>query len=161
MQRLVMKIGVLSDTHLTRVTQDLERLVEAHFREVDLVIHAGDMVGLPVYRYLQHLPLEAVTGNMDEAALRDELPGKKTLTVGAVTIGLMHGWGSPVGLEERLRREFSGVDIIVYGHSHLPVNHRSGGILFFNPGSASGFRHEPTIGLLHLEDGIRGEIIKL
>ncbi|RPH84391.1 MAG: metallophosphoesterase, partial [Desulfobacteraceae bacterium] len=68
-----MKIGVLSDTHLTRVTPALEKIVEDHFRDIDLLIHAGDMVGLSVYRFLTALPLEAVQGNMDELPLREEL----------------------------------------------------------------------------------------
>ena len=60
-----MKIGVLSDTHLTEVTPALERIIGEYFQEVDLLIHAGDMVGLAVYRFLSAFPLEAVQGNMD------------------------------------------------------------------------------------------------
>ena len=78
-----MKIGVLSDTHLTRVTPALEKIVGEYFQDVDLLIHAGDMVGLSVYRFLTALPLEAVQGNMDEFPLREELPYKKTLPWGA------------------------------------------------------------------------------
>lgn len=156
-----MKIGVLSDTHLTGVTPALERIIEVYFRDVDLVIHAGDMVSLAVYRFLQRFPLEAVQGNMDDRALRDELPEKKILTLGNFKIGVMHGWGPPQGLEERLRREFTGINALVYGHSHLPARHWSGGVYFFNPGSASGYRHGPSIGTLHLADGISGEIIEL
>lgn len=156
-----MKIGVLSDTHLTRVTPALERILEEQVREVDLLIHAGDIVSLPVYRFLQQRPIEAVQGNMDELALRRELPEKKNLTLENFKIGLMHGWGSPMGLEERLKREFPGVDAIIYGHSHIPAHHWSDGIFFFNPGSVSGYRGKPSIGILHLDADIRGEIIEL
>jgi uncharacterized protein len=156
-----MKIGVLSDTHLTRVTPVLEGILDEIFADVDLVIHAGDMVSLAVYRFLQQRPLEAVQGNMDERPLREELPDKKILTLGNFRIGLMHGWGSPQGLEERLGREFSGIQALVYGHSHLPANHWNGGIFFFNPGSVSGSRSKPSVGLLHLEETLRGEIIEL
>jgi putative phosphoesterase len=156
-----MKIGVLSDTHLTEVTPAFEKIIGEYFQEVDLLIHAGDMVGLSVYRFLSAFPLEAVQGNMDEYALRGELPVKKTLTLGAFKIGLAHGWGSPLGLEERIRREFPEVDVIVYGHSHIPANHRKDGPLFFNPGSTSGYGRRPTIGFLHLAEGVTGEIIEL
>jgi uncharacterized protein len=155
-----MKIGVLSDTHLTRVTPALERILEETFRDADLLIHAGDMVSLAVYRFLQHRPIEAVQGNMDDPALREELPEKRILSLGNFRIGLMHGWGSPLGLEERLRREFSGVNAVIYGHSHLPANHWSEGILFFNPGSVSGYRGKPSVGILHLAADLRGEIIE-
>jgi putative phosphoesterase len=154
-----MKIGVLSDTHLTEVTPAFEKIIEEYFQEVDLLIHAGDMVGLAVYRFLSAFPLEAVQGNMDELPLREELPLKKTLTLGAFKIGLVHGWGSPLGLEERIHREFPEVNAIIYGHSHLPVNHWQNGQLFFNPGSTSGYGHRPTIGYLHLTSELTGEII--
>ena len=155
-----MKIGVLSDTHLTEVTPALERIIGEYFQEVDLLIHAGDMVGIAVYRFLSAFPLEAVQGNMDEFPLREELPVKKTLTLGAFKIGLVHGWGSPLGLEERIHREFREVNAIIYGHSHIPANHRKGDQLFFNPGSTSGYGRRPTIGYLNLNSQLTGEIIE-
>ncbi len=156
-----MKIGVLSDTHLTRVTPALEKIVAEYFQDVDLLIHAGDMVGLSVYRFLTAFPLEAVQGNMDEFSLRSELPYKKTLHLGGFRIGLMHGWGSALGLEERVRREFPEADAIVYGHSHIPANHWNSGQFLFNPGSASGAGRRPTVGLLQLASQLTGEIIEL
>jgi uncharacterized protein len=159
-----MKIGLLSDTHLTRVTPAFKELVKTYFQGVDLIFHAGDIVGLPMYEFLQSLAVEAVQGNMDEGPLRTILPTKKTLTVGRFKIGLIHGWGPPHGLEGRLRPEFKQIDCLVYGHSHNPANHLSEGILFFNPGSASGigFFGKPTIGFLHINDsGIKGEILEI
>ena len=159
-----MKIGVLSDTHLTRVTPELKRLFQTHFADVDLILHAGDMVDLPVYEFLHSLAVEAVQGNMDSGNLKAILPVKKTLTFGDYKIGLIHGWGPAGGLEDRLRPEFSGIDCLVYGHSHKPANHWSDGILFFNPGSASGIGvfGKPTIGFIHIDDsGLKGEIIEI
>jgi putative phosphoesterase len=155
-----MKIGVLSDTHLNQVTPALEKIMAECFRDIDLLIHAGDMVGLAVYRFLTALPLEAVQGNMDEFPLRKELPYKKTLHLGGFRIGLLHGWGSALGLEERVRREFPEADAIVYGHSHIPANHWSGGQFFFNPGSTFGSGRRPTVGLLQLGSQLTGEIIE-
>lgn len=159
-----MKIGVLSDTHLTRVTPAFKLLVKTYFTDVDLILHAGDMVGLTVHEFLQPLGVEAVRGNMDEGNLKTILPAKKTLTFGGVKIGLIHGWGSAQGLEGRIRSEFDHMDCLVYGHSHQPANHRSDGVLFFNPGSASGigFFGKPTIGFIHIDDsGIKGEILAI
>ena len=156
-----MKIGVLSDTHLTRVTPVLECILDQFFHDADLLIHAGDMVSLPVYRFLQQRPIEAVQGNMDEWALREELPEKKTLTLENFRVGIMHGWGAPRGLEERLLREFPDVNVLIYGHSHLAANHWSDGVLFFNPGSVSGYRGKPSVGILHVTADLRGEIIEL
>jgi putative phosphoesterase len=159
-----MKIGILSDTHLTRVTPELKRLFQTHFAEVDLILHAGDMVDLSVYEFLQSYKVEAVQGNMDAGNLKAVLPVKKTFTFSGFKIGLAHGWGPAGGLEDRLRPEFSDIDCLVYGHSHKPANHWSNGVLFFNPGSASGigFFGKPTIGFIHIDDaGLKGEIIEI
>ncbi|MBI4767868.1 MAG: metallophosphoesterase family protein [Deltaproteobacteria bacterium] len=159
-----MKIGVLSDTHLTRVTPTFKQLVKTYFKDVDLIFHAGDMVGLPVYEFLQSLAVEAVRGNMDEGNLKAILPDKKTLSCGGKKIGLIHGWGAAQGLEGRLVPEFDRIDCLVYGHSHNPANHWVDGVLHFNPGSASGigFFGKPTIGFLHINDSeIKGEILEL
>ena len=159
-----MKIGILSDTHLTRVTPEFKHLVKTHFADVDLILHAGDMVGLAVYDFLKSRPLEAVQGNMDQGELRGVLPVKKTLNLGRYKVGLMHGWGPGHGLEGRLLPEFGNIDCLVHGHSHQPTNHHTDGVLFFNPGSASGigFFGKPTIGFLHIDDsGITGEILEL
>jgi len=158
-----MKIGVISDTHLARVTPWLEQLMETYFKEVDLVLHAGDMVGLEVYQFLKAWKVEAVQGNMDGSSLRELLPRKKVLSLGAFRIGLIHGWGSARGLEGRLRPEFSGLDCLVYGHSHTAANHREEGLLFFNPGSAAeaGLRSRSSVGLIHLNDRLTGELIQL
>ncbi|MBA4393815.1 MAG: YfcE family phosphodiesterase [Desulfobacca sp.] len=158
-----MKIGVLSDTHLTRVTPELKKLLETYFKDVDLLLHAGDMVSLQVYEFLQEKKVEAVQGNMDDWNLKDLLPVKKTLSLGGHKIGLIHGWGPAGGLEGRLAPEFSDLDCLVYGHSHRPANHWSEGVLFFNPGSASGigFSRKPTIGILHIDSGLKGEILEI
>lgn len=158
-----MKIGILSDTHLNRVTPGLRKILAAHFKDVDLILHAGDMIGLPVYEFLQQREIEAVQGNMDEWNLKSILPAKKTLTLGGFQIGLIHGWGAAHGLEGRLRPEFSNIDCLVYGHSHKPANHWVDGLLFFNPGSASGigFFRKSTIGILHIDSDIKGEVVEI
>lgn len=159
-----MKIGVLSDTHLTRVTPELKRLFQTHFADVDLILHAGDMVDLPIYEFLKSYKVEAVQGNMDTGNLKAILPVKKTFTFGGFKIGLIHGWGPAGGLEDRLRPEFSDINCLVYGHSHKPANHWSDGVLFFNPGSASGigFFGKPTVGFIHIDNaGLKGEIIEI
>jgi len=79
-------------------------------------------------------------------------------------VGLIHGWGPAEGLEDRILSVFSDVDIIVYGHSHVPANHIREGILLFNPGTATGYSAtgEHSIGILRLEkEEARGEIIYL
>lgn len=157
-----MKIGVLSDTHLHAVTDWFRELVRRHFHDVDLILHAGDIVSGPVLAYLESLGVEAVCGNMDLAEVAGRLPNKKVITAGPFRIGLVHGYGAPRGLAELVRRQFDQIDCLVFGHSHEPMNRRVGSELWFNPGSAcyAGSQGR-TLGILHITDRIEGEIIHL
>lgn len=158
-----MKIGVLSDTHLHEVTQEFRKIYDTYFSDKDLILHAGDLVCPEVIDFLGRRSFHGVYGNMDPADVKKRLARKKVIELDPFKIGLIHGWGTSDGLEDRIRPEFAGVDIIVYGHSHSPVNHMKEGVLLFNPGTACGFTFSGlhTIGILELDDTIRGEIITL
>ncbi|HZY47353.1 MAG TPA: metallophosphoesterase family protein, partial [Candidatus Bathyarchaeia archaeon] len=71
--------------------------------------------------------------------------------------------GSPLTLEQRLRPKFPGVQAIIHGHSHHSKNDFRDGILWFNPGSATGKfpATRKTYGILRVDKDIRGEIIRL
>lgn len=159
-----MKIGVISDTHLRRSDERLAAIIRKHFQDADLILHAGDLVDLPVLDVFGDVKVLGVCGNMDTPRVEEEMPGKRVLEIGRFRIGLIHGWGSPVGLEDRLRGEFENVDCIVYGHSHYPVNQVRDGILFFNPGTACDKRWSVsnTVGILEIgEDSITGRILSV
>ncbi|MBW1997937.1 MAG: metallophosphoesterase family protein [Deltaproteobacteria bacterium] len=157
------KIGVLSDTHLHGVSRDLVDLYERHLKDVDMIIHAGDFVSEEVIDFLSRKPFHGVHGNMDPRDLKLRLPEKKTIEVGPLKIGLIHGWGAPDGLEDRIRDQFQDVDVIIYGHSHRAANRLKEGVLFFNPGTALGYTSSGmhSIGILRLGDRISGEIIDI
>ena len=158
-----LRIGVLSDTHLHQVTGQFRDIYERYLSDMDMVLHTGDMVCTEMIDYLSRGLFHGVHGNMDPPEVRDLLPRKKIIEAGPYRLGLIHGWGSSSGLEDRIWREFQGVDVIVYGHSHESANHLREGVLLFNPGTASGFSSSGnhTIGRLLLGDTIRGEIITL
>jgi len=179
-----MKVGVISDTHLvtgglglrklaaqmvsknTQGLDYLEEVLEKHFKNrVERIFHAGDITDRGVIDLLEEFaPVDAVIGNMDVADLRQSLPIKKVIEIGGRRIGLIHGWGSPTGIIERIRKEFDGVHAIVFGHTHAPTNRMEGNIYFFNPGSPIDRRFAPyrSIGILTVEpDSVNGEIIKL
>ena len=159
-----MKVGVISDTHLRGPDDRLLDIVRKHFHDVELILHAGDLVDLRVLDAFGDKDVIAVCGNMDSSRVGVEIPPKRVLQIGRFRIGLIHGWGSPLDLEERIRREFDNIDCIVYGHSHYPANHIREGILFFNPGTACDRRHagSNTIGILDVgKDTITGRIIAI
>jgi len=157
----IVKIGVLSDTHLHQVTGKLVEIYDQYLSAMDLVIHAGDVVSPDVIDFLNAKDFHGVCGNMDSVDVKQLLPEKEVLNLAGYRIGLIHGWGRSDGLEDRILPLFPEVDIIVYGHSHIAANHARNGILFFNPGTATGYsasgRH--SIGVLELGETPRGEII--
>ena len=151
-----MKIGVLSDTHI-HLAEEIHPEVVKAFSNVDLIVHAGDFVGSQVLEGLKRLgEVKAVHGNMDSMELRGLLPEKELLVVGGKKIGIIHGWGGPEGIEQKVRELFDDVDIIIYGHSHRANIERIGDVLFFNPGP--GYK---SFGILTIEEDIKGEIVKL
>lgn len=162
-----MRIGVISDTHIPSVTDRLPERVFAEFRGVDMILHAGDIVSLPVLESLEKLSkVVAVCGNMDHLDICDKLPAKTVVEAGKFRIGLIHGFGPPNTLLEWVQIQFEDdkVDAIVFGHSHHAMNEVIDGVLFFNPGTPTDrrFSHELSIGMLEIgEKGIKGKIIEL
>jgi putative phosphoesterase len=160
---IMWKIGILSDTHLKRLNDKLEEIYRKYLFDMDIVIHAGDYVSVDVVEFLNRDNFHGVQGNMDSYEVRQILPDKKVIEVGSHRIGIIHGWGSKDGLEEKIRNEFKEVDIIVYGHSHSAANHVKDGILFFNPGTAIGYSTSGphTIGILEIDDIVKGKIVDI
>lgn len=158
-----MKIGVISDTHLKGVNSQLIEIYDTYFSDVDMIIHAGDAVSAEVIKFFQKKPMHAVQGNMDSEEIKNRLPVKDLFEVEGFLIGLTHGWGSPFGIEKRIKPEFKDVQLVIYGHSHRAVNHVRDGIIFFNPGTATGFSVNGvhTIGILDIGSKIEGRIIKI
>lgn len=160
----IVRIGVLSDTHIPERARLLPPAVRAHLAQVDRIFHAGDIVQPSVLEELGTIaPVTAVRGNMD--SVETGLPVKRELTFAGVTIGLIHGWGGPkTGIRGRIRREFKNPRLIVYGHTHEPFWGEEDGVWFLNPGSPTDMAVAPfrSLGMLTLDNGeIRGEIIRL
>jgi len=151
-----MKVGVVSDTHMTSFAEIPDQILVT-LAKVDLIIHTGDFVGKDVLDGLKQLgEVKAVRGNMDSEELKRILPEKELLFLEGKKIGIIHGWGGPYGIEDRVGGMFEDVDIIVFGHSHHPKNEVKKGILFFNPGQARN-----SFGILTISQEVKGEIINL
>lgn len=161
------RIGILSDTHLPDSADAIAFLLDVAencFADAEMILHAGDVVAPAVLDVLSAWPVYAVRGNMDPPV--QGVPVKRILEVEQVRIGLMHGWGAPHGLEQRLLAEFKGghIDCLVYGHSHRPLCQRIDDVLLFNPGSATDRRSMPfhSVGLLTVEGTrVDGEILRI
>jgi len=161
-----MEIGVLSDTHITSAAEGIkfaEMILSGPFAKVEAILHAGDMVVEELESCFYPLPWYAVKGNMDSGQF--SLPGKRIIQFGNWKIGIIHGWGAPEGIEDRVMSEFKTetLDVLVFGHSHLPVCKKVDSLLLMNPGSPTDHRNSPwpSVGLLTLEEAVSGQIISL
>jgi len=138
-----MKIGVISDTHIPDKCEHVPEAALNAFKHVDLIVHAGDMVDLGVIDELKSAcpKVVAVAGNMDSQTVTRKFPVKQIFEISGYKIGLMHGSGAPLNLIKIIKNAFKNdhPDVIIFGHSHKPINEIIDGILFFNPGSATDF----------------------
>lgn len=140
------KIGIISDTHGTLYQSALDAL-----RDVDCILHAGDIGSPQVFQALQEVaPTHAVRGNTDGGAWCKSLPPSDMLEIDHVTIYLLHDL-----LTLDLDPQSAGIQVVVHGHTHKPGNKNQDGVLYFNPGSASQSRHgEPlSVGRIEIIDG--------
>jgi uncharacterized protein len=165
-----MKIGVLSDTHITGsnspgTVASLCSLLEPYFNDVRAILHAGDISDLSVIESLEQFGrVYAVAGNTDKHDIYTKYGDSKIIDINGFNIGLIHGWGSHDGMSNKVRDRFQNDDVncIVFGHTHFPYNRVEENVLMFNPGSPVQPRYSSkrSIGILHLNGkNISGEHI--
>ena len=157
-----MRVVLLSDTHAPRFWKGLPAAVAAHLEGADLILHAGDVCVPSVLDELAaHAPVRVVLGNNDgpevaawgaEETWTDDLAG--------VRVAMVHDAGAKQGRTARMRRRFPEADLVVFGHSHIPLDETGPagagpGVRIVNPGSPTDKRRQPsrTLGLLELADG--------
>jgi putative phosphoesterase len=148
---------VLSDTHLhAGGARRLPAAVVAAVCDADVVLHCGDLVERDVLDDLAtHAPVHAVLGNND-VTLRGALPERLTVELDGVRVGMVHDSGTTRGRAARLHRMFPDCAVVVFGHSHAPVDELGiEGQWLFNPGSPTQRRLQPrpSFGMLDLDDG--------
>jgi len=137
------------------------------FREVDHILHGGDLGSLDVLVELEALaPVLAVYGNSDGMDVRARLPQVAAAELEGFRVVVTHGdqLGSPT--PAKLHAAFPDAEIIVYGHSHRPLLELVDEMVtVINPGGAGAprFGIPPSVGILELEAGIppRGRIVPL
>ena len=160
---MTIKVGVLSDTHLHKATPALRRIYERRLSGMDVLLHAGDVVSTDVVRFLEQGTFFGVHGNMDPPDVRERLPSERVVELNGFRIGLTHGRGSPSTCEAEAARRFSGVDVVVYGHSHIPASRVRDGVLLFNPGSLTGHSRSGrnSFGILELGETVQARIVEI
>ena len=147
------EIGVISDTHGLLRPEAVDAL-----DGVERILHGGDVGGEEILDALAEIaPVTTVRGNTDYASWAARLPVTELLEVEGRSIYVVHD------IEDlKLDPAASGIDIVVFGHSHRPVYERRGdGIWYLNPGSAGPRRFSLPVSVARLQVSakyIRGEI---
>ncbi len=153
-----MQIAIISDTHMPRGERRLPAGCVSRLKAADLIIHAGDLMRLPVLAELEALgpPVVAVHGNVDDAEVRAALPAQAEVAAQDARIAVIHDAGPARGRLARLKTRFPRADVVIFGHSHIPLHERDGeGFQIFNPGSPTERRRSPehTMGVATVTGG--------
>ncbi len=157
------RIVVISDTH-TRSLEVLPHGIVKELADADWVVHCGDYTTISLLRELRHLAKRfiGVYGNTDPNEVREELPDKAVFEVEGRRIGVIHpSWGGePFGIEKDVVREFDGVDVILFGHTHDLYHGRIAGVVLLNPGQPyPSFTIPASLGIVTVgPDGMEVEI---
>ena len=152
-----MRVVVVADTHAPRRWRNCPPRVAQQLRGADLILHAGDVCIAAVLDELaQYAPVVAVVGNNDAPDVAAwGAAATAELDIGGLTVAMLHDSGPASGRMSRMRRRFPRADLVVFGHSHIPLDESSDGLRIFNPGSPTDRRRQPhgTLGVLHITDG--------
>jgi putative phosphoesterase len=140
------RLLIIADTHVPKRARDLPAPLWAAVEEADVVVHAGDWVDVALLDELEARSsrLVGVHGNNDGPALRARLPEVARTTIGGVRFAVVHETGPAAGREERCAAAYPDVDVLVFGHSHIPWDTTApGGLRLLNPGSPTDRRRQP------------------
>lgn len=151
------RVLLMTDTHLPKRAKDLPATLWDAVDAADLVVHAGDWVDEATLDALEarSARLLACWGNNDGPGLRARLPEVARATVEGVRVAVVHETGQKQRREERMRVAYPDVDLLVFGHSHIPWDTAHDGLRLLNPGSPTDRRRQPdfTWMTLRLADG--------
>lgn len=131
---------------------------------MDLILHAGDVGNFEIIDELSKVAkVQAVCGNVDVVGKVALLPGEIRSEIEGVTVYMTHVGGKPgVWLPSLVEPK---PDVVICGHSHVPLLERVESTLFLNPGAAGTkrrFNIPLSAAILKIEDGTaQGELLRL
>lgn len=162
-----MKVLVVSDTHAPRRWKGLPEALLPALASTDVILHAGDVCEPSVLDALAaHAPVHVVAGNNDGPdVVAWGAPERFEMVWEGVRLAMVHDAGAKTGRGRRMRRWFPDADVVVFGHSHIPMDLVEDGVHLFNPGSVTDPRRERigSYGWLELANGAvtRHEIVRV
>ena len=152
-----MRVIVLSDTHAPRFWKTCPAGVVPWLRRADLIVHAGDVCVVPVLAELSaYAPVRAVLGNNDQPDVAEwGAPRTLELDLDGLPVAMIHDSGAASGRLRRMHRAFPSARLVIFGHSHIPLDESDDNVRIFNPGSPTDKRRQPhgTLGVLDVTSG--------
>lgn len=142
-----MRLLLTSDTHIPKRARELPLPLLAELDSADAVFHAGDWVDSATLDLFEARArcLIGVFGNNDGPELRARLGEVARAEFGGLRFGVVHETGASQGRERRCAARFPDLDVLVFGHSHIPWDTTApGGLRLLNPGSPTDRRRQPT-----------------
>jgi uncharacterized protein len=158
------RLLLTSDTHLPKRAKRLPEELLRQIDRADVVVHAGDWVDAATLDLFQARAqrLIGVYGNNDGAELRARLPEVARAELAGVRLAVVHETGASDGRERRCAERFPDVDVLVFGHSHIPWDTTAeGGLRLLNPGSPTDRRRQPhhTYMTADIAGGVLAEVV--
>lgn len=148
-----MRLGLISDTHGL-----LRPEVFEVFRDVDQILHAGDIGPPEILTELEAIaPVLAVFGNTDGFDMRARVPEVIEVRIEGFDFLVVHGHQLGMPTPERLHERWPSAEIIIYGHTHKPLLTIVDQVVtVMNPGGAGPRRFDlpASVGIMELEPGI-------
>jgi len=140
------RVLVTSDTHVPDFAKALPAALLDAATRADLILHAGDVTSTVVLERLSGLaPTRVALGNNDRPEIAT-WGGEEVvrLELDCISIAMLHDAGPRASRERRLLGRFGDTDLVVFGHSHIPMLTKLGGRRFLNPGSPTWKRRQPA-----------------
>lgn len=157
-----LRLLLLADTHVPQRAKEVPAQVWEQVAAADVVVHAGDWVTPDLLDTLEERSarLIGVWGNNDGPELRRRLPEVAREELGGMRWGVVHETGAKARREERMRAAYPDLDVLVFGHSHIPWDTEHEGLRLLNPGSPTDRRRQPNCTYLTctVADGVLSEV---
>ncbi len=166
---------LIADTHVPKRARDLPAALWRDIERADIVVHAGDWVDLDLVDAVRVRArrLVGVRGNNDGPSFDGVLPTEARFEVEGVRVAVVHETGAAAGRDRRMIAAFPDVDVLVFGHSHIPwdsvaVDVDGRRLRLLNPGSPTDRRRQPTCTWMRVQvdprlggaDGLRVELVR-